>query len=65
MVMVCSNASETCPFFPGGKVQTHHGFEDPVSGMGTEDEKMLLFRKIRNEINKWIIDNLGLRDILS
>lgn len=65
VVMVCSNATETCPFFPGGKVQIHHGFEDPVAGMGTEDEKMLIFRKIRNEINKWIIDNLVLRDILS
>jgi arsenate reductase len=58
--MVCSDAAETCPFFPGGKEQIHHGFEDPANVEGTDEEKMRAFRKSRNEINKWIIDNLVL-----
>ena len=60
VVMVCSNASETCPFFPGGKEQIHHSFEDPADMVGTEEKKLEAFRKSRNEINKWIIDNLVL-----
>jgi arsenate reductase len=58
VVMVCSNAAETCPFFPGGKEQIHHGFDDPVEVEGTKEEKLQAFRKSRNEINKWIIDTL-------
>jgi arsenate reductase (thioredoxin) len=60
VVMVCSNAAETCPFFPGGKEQIHHGFDDPSEVDGTEEERLNAFRKSRNEINKWIIDNLVL-----
>jgi arsenate reductase (thioredoxin) len=59
-VMVCSNAAETCPFFTGAKEQIHHGFEDPSEVLGTEQERLKAFRKSRNEINKWIIDNLVL-----
>jgi arsenate reductase (thioredoxin) len=60
VVMVCSNASDICPFFPGGKEQIHHGFDDPSEVVGTEQDRLAAFRKSRNEINKWIIDNLVL-----
>lgn len=63
VVMVCSNAAETCPFFPGGRKQIHHSFEDPASVEGTIEEKLRAFRKSRNQINKWIIDNLVLSEI--
>jgi arsenate reductase len=59
VVMVCSDASEICPFFPGGKIQIHRDFADPSRVRGTE-EMIQAFRKSRNEINKWIIDNLVL-----
>jgi arsenate reductase len=60
VVMVCSNAAETCPFFPGGRVQIHHAFDDPASVDGTEEEQLRAFRKSRNQINKWMLDNLVL-----
>ena len=62
VVMVCSDAAETCPFFPGGREQIHHGFKDPAAVEGTDEAKLLAFRKSRNDINKWIINNLVLRD---
>jgi len=62
VVMVCSNAAETCPFFPGGKEQIHHAFDDPSEAEGSEEERLLAFRKSRNRINKWIVDNLVLPD---
>ncbi|MDW5564335.1 MAG: arsenate reductase ArsC [Methanomassiliicoccus sp.] len=58
IITVCSNAAETCPFFSGGKKQIHHGFDDPSSVDGTEEEKVDAFRKSRDEINKWISDTL-------
>jgi arsenate reductase len=60
VVMVCSNDADTCPFFPGGKEQIHHAFYDPGEINGNEEEKLIAFRHARNEINKWIIDNLVL-----
>jgi arsenate reductase len=60
VVMVCSNAAETCPFFPGGKEQIHHGFDDPAEVNGSEKVRLQAFRRSRDEINKWIIDNLVL-----
>lgn len=62
VVMVCSNAAETCPFFPGGKEQIHHGFEDPAAVEGTDEEKLAAFRRSRDEIDKWIMDNLVIPD---
>ena len=60
VVMVCSNEADTCPFFTGGKEQIHHSFSDPGEMNGTAEEKLIAFRYARNEINKWIIDNLVL-----
>ena len=60
VVMVCSDAAETCPFFSGGREQIHHAFDDPSSFKGSDDNKLQAFRKSRNEINKWIIDDLVL-----
>jgi len=50
---VCDNAKETCPVFIGkvGK-QLHISFEDPASATGTEEEVLIVFRKVRDEIKK-------------
>jgi arsenate reductase len=51
VITVCDNAKETCPVFWGkvGK-QIHMGFEDPADAVGTEEEVLSVFRKIRDEI---------------
>ncbi len=50
-ITVCDNARETCPVF-FGKVRQwlHMGFEDPSEAVGTEDEVMAVFRRVRGEI---------------
>jgi arsenate reductase len=53
VITVCDHANETCPFFPG-KVHIHHNFEDPALTDGTKEEKMRVFRRVRDEIAKWI-----------
>ena len=54
VVTVCDHAKEVCPFFPGGRKALHKGFQDPASVAGTEDEKLSLFRRVREEIRDWV-----------
>ena len=53
VITVCDNAKESCPVFLGkvGK-QLHIGFEDPADAIGTEEEILRFFRRIRDEIKK-------------
>jgi arsenate reductase len=54
VVTVCDNAKESCPFFPGGIIREHWGFEDPAEFVGTEEEKRVFFRKTADLIEKRI-----------
>lgn len=54
VVTVCDTAKQTCPFFPGGKKAIHKSFEDPSQTQGTEEDKLQVFRRIRDEIKEWI-----------
>ena len=50
VVTVCDNAKESCPIFIGAKQTFHWPFDDPADATGTDDEKMLTFRRVRDEI---------------
>lgn len=53
---VCSDASENCPFFPGGKI-IHVGFDDPprlTKDMSDEEKIMSEYRRVRDEIKMFI-----------
>ena len=54
VLTVCDNAKESCPLFPGGTVTMHHNFEDPAALQGTEEERMNLFRRVRDEIRAYL-----------
>jgi arsenate reductase len=51
VITVCNNAKEACPVFIG-KVgnRVHIGFEDPADAVGTDDEKLAVYREIRDQI---------------
>jgi arsenate reductase len=49
-VTVCDHAKEACPVLPGVGCTLHWPFEDPAEVTGTDDEKMIQFRKIRDQI---------------
>lgn len=59
VVTVCDHAKEVCPFFPGGRKALHKGFQDPTSVAGTEDEKLLRFRRVRDQIRVWVETTFG------
>jgi arsenate reductase (thioredoxin) len=51
VVTVCDEASaERCPYFPRGGTRLHWGFTDPSSIKGSDDEKLVKVRAIRDEI---------------
>lgn len=54
VVTVCDAANEACPVFPGAKNRLHWSFEDPAQATGTEEERLEVFRKVRDEIRERI-----------
>ena len=49
-IPVCDDAREACPYFPGAKLQLHWSFDDPATATGTEDARLAVFRRVRDEI---------------
>ena len=52
VITVCGNADQACPMFPGQLNRYHWGFDDPAHAIGTEEEKLTVFRRVRDEIKK-------------
>jgi arsenate reductase len=50
VITVCDNARESCPVFPGKTERVHWSFEDPAALEGTWDERLAMFRRVRDEI---------------
>jgi arsenate reductase len=50
VITVCGNADQVCPMFPGQVNRYHWGFYDPAKAEGTEEEKLSVFRRVRDEI---------------
>ena len=51
-VTVCDDAREACPYFPGAGQQLHWSFEDPSAAAGSEDERLAVFRRVRDQIGE-------------
>ena len=51
VITVCDNAKEVCPVFTGHvKHQFHIPFDDPADAIGTDEEILAVYRRVRNEI---------------
>jgi arsenate reductase len=59
VVTLCGDANEKCPLFFGKVERSHHGFDDPSRLSGSQEEVLPEFRRVRDEIKKWIIDHFG------
>jgi arsenate reductase len=56
VITVCDNARETCPIFFGKAQRLHHDFEDPAAISGSEEERLELFRRVRDELRAYLRD---------
>jgi len=54
VLTVCDNAKEHCPVFLGHSKRIHKGFEDPAALHGTGEERLALFRRVRDEIRDYL-----------
>ena len=52
VITVCGNADQACPMFPGQVNRHHWGFDDPAHAEGSDEEKMQVFRRVRDEIRR-------------
>lgn len=52
VITVCDNAKESCPVFPGKAERIHWSFDDPAEASGSEEEKLAVFRRVRDEIRE-------------
>lgn len=52
VVTVCEGG--VCPMFPWAKTTIHESFDDPRALEGTDDEVLDGFRRVRDEICRWI-----------
>lgn len=50
IITVCDHASERCPIFPSTAQRIHHNFPDPAKAIGTDEEILEAFKKVREEI---------------
>jgi arsenate reductase len=50
VVTVCDEAAEECPYFPRARRQEHWGFPDPSRATGSEEERLAVFRQVRDAI---------------
>jgi arsenate reductase (thioredoxin) len=50
VVTVCDNAKEKCPLFPGSFKSVHWDLQDPAGAEGGQEEKLAVFRRVRDEI---------------
>ncbi len=50
VITVCDNAVENCPVFPGRATRIHWSFDDPADATGNDGERLVVFRRVRDEI---------------
>jgi arsenate reductase len=56
IITVCDNAREACPVFLGAAKRLHHSFEDPAAADGSEDERLAVFRRVRDQLRGYLIE---------
>jgi arsenate reductase (thioredoxin) len=52
VITVCDNANEQCPVFPGKTQRIHWSFPDPAAVEGSDEERLAVFRRARDEIRE-------------
>ncbi len=54
VITLCDHAAQFCPTFGGRDKRLHWPFEDPAGATGTMEERLAVFRRIRDGIKRKI-----------
>jgi arsenate reductase len=63
VITVCDDANEACPFFPEAANRLRWSFEDPSKAEGSEEERLAVFRSVRDRIRQQIEVDLVATDV--
>jgi arsenate reductase len=55
VITVCDDAAENCPLWLGSGNVRHLGFPDPAEATGTEEERMAVFRSVRDGLRRDVL----------
>lgn len=55
VITVCDQAAENCPLWLGTGTVHHIGFPDPAEATGTEQERLEVFRRVRDGLRREVI----------
>jgi arsenate reductase (thioredoxin) len=61
VVTVCDSAREACPYVPA-RHTLHESFPDPSAATGSDEERLAVFRAVRDQLAAWIDAHLGPED---
>jgi arsenate reductase len=65
VITVCDNAKESCPVFLGAAKRLHHSFDDPPPlSVGTDEQRMASFRRVRDELRTYLKDFTAKQQVL-
>ena len=59
VVPVCEEGAAACPMIPGSHVIERWQFDDPAAASGTDEERLAVFRRVREEIAAKVRDFLS------
>jgi len=54
VITVCDQARQSCPVFPGAHESLHWGYEDPAAAQGTDEDRLVVFRRVLTQIGERI-----------
>jgi arsenate reductase len=58
VITVCDDAAENCPAWLGSGRMVHLGFPDPAKAEGSEAEQVVVFRQVRDDMQKRVLNYL-------
>jgi arsenate reductase len=56
VITVCDAANEACPVFAKKSSRLHWSFEDPSQATGSGEQRLEVFRRVRDQIKRRIAD---------
>jgi len=59
VVPVCEEGAAACPMIPGDHVVERWQFDDPATASGTDEQRLAVFRRVRDEIAEKVRDFLA------
>ena len=58
VITVCDHAAQNCPAWLGKGVVKHIGFPDPAAAEGSDEERLDVFRQVRDELREKVFSYL-------